>query len=60
MVCCLQGRSRSVSLTCGYLLYAEKVKVADSLDLIREKRTEASPNMGFVLALRSMERDFEF
>ena len=46
-----------MSVTAGYLLHSEKMKVEESLTLIKEKRAEASPNMGFVLALRKMERE---
>ncbi|CAK0823554.1 unnamed protein product, partial [Prorocentrum cordatum] len=44
LICCLQGRSRSVSVLLGFLLLERGVGVDEGLDLVRSSRPQAAPN----------------
>ncbi|CAD7971174.1 unnamed protein product [Amoebophrya sp. A25] len=57
LVCCRQGRSRSVSVVCAFLMLRRGYSFDAALDLIRSKRPVVSPNMGFVLCLKKLERE---
>ena len=57
LVCCRQGRSRSVVVVCAFLMFRRGMTFQNALALIREKRPVASPNMGFVLLLKKLEQE---
>merc|ERR1712194_946622 len=57
LVCCLQGKSRSVSIVLGYLLIARQMPLMEGLKLIREKRPQAAPNLGFIAGLKRLEKE---
>lgn len=57
LICCLQGKSRSVSILLGYLMLARRLPLDEGLQLVREKRPQIAPNMGFMLCLRRFERE---
>ncbi|CAD7971035.1 unnamed protein product [Amoebophrya sp. A120] len=57
LVCCRQGRSRSVVVTAAFLMLRQQFTLDSALKLIKEKRPVASPNVGFVLCLRQLGRE---
>eukprot|EP00392_Amoebophrya_sp_AT5.2_P011530 g11609.t1 len=57
LVCCRQGRSRSVAVTAAFLMLREGFSLDAALKRIQEKRPVARPNVGFVLCLRKLERE---
>ncbi|CAM9842780.1 unnamed protein product [Chrysoparadoxa australica] len=57
LVHCFQGKSRCVSFVCAYLLLNRLEDSFESaLDTVRLSRPSASPNLGFALELRKLER----
>eukprot|EP00397_Hematodinium_sp_SG-2012_P056966 GEMP01070789.1.p1 GENE.GEMP01070789.1~~GEMP01070789.1.p1 ORF type:complete len:163 (+),score=39.24 GEMP01070789.1:125-613(+) len=56
LIVCLQGKSRSVAIIMGYLVMHKEFSVDLALECVRSARPQAQPNVGFMLALRSMER----
>jgi predicted protein tyrosine phosphatase len=58
LVHCVQGRSRSVSVCAAFLLSRKHVTTLEqALDLIRKARPYAKPNIGFLAALKAIERE---
>ncbi|KAI0810967.1 protein-tyrosine phosphatase-like protein, partial [Irpex lacteus] len=55
LVHCLMGISRSATVVCAYLIAAHNMTADEALDLVREKRTIACPNLGFRLQLETYE-----
>jgi protein-tyrosine phosphatase len=53
---CASGVSRSVSVCCAWLMTRQNMKLDESLDLIRQKRSRANPNLGFRQQLSYLER----
>ena len=48
LVHCAMGQSRSVTVVCAYLQYRQKTPPKQALEIVKEARTEAAPNKGFV------------
>lgn len=57
LIHCYQGKSRSVTVCCAYLIRYYNHTVESSLDLIRSVRPMASPNSGFMHILQDYEKD---
>lgn len=55
LVHCYQGKSRSVTVCCAYLIKYHNHSVESALELIREVRPIAAPNSGFLMALQGFE-----
>lgn len=56
LVHCFQGKSRSTAIVAGYLMTRQGVTLNQALDLIRQVRPHACPNLGFVAQLRQLGR----
>ena len=56
LVHCYQGKSRSCAVCCAYLMVHYKHSLDSALELIRQVRPIASPNSGFMSALRALEQ----
>ena len=56
LVHCFQGKSRSVTICCAYLMKYFEMGFVPALDLIRQSRKNAAPNLGFIVALRKYEK----
>ena len=59
LVYCFQGKSRSVTIIAAYLMKYYGYNFISALDLIRETRPLAMPNLGFILILRQFERSLD-
>lgn len=49
------GVSRSVTITCAYLMYKKQLSVNVALEIISQFRRCASPNTGFIEQLQKYE-----
>ena len=58
IVHCLMGVSRSATAVIAYLIRFKGLTADKAYDLVREKRTIASPNDGFLNQLKKYERQF--
>ena len=58
IVHCLMGVSRSATAVIAYLIRFKGLTADKAYDLVREKRTVASPNDGFLNQLKKYERQF--
>jgi len=56
LIHCFAGKSRSTTIMISYLIKYHKMSVDEALKLIREKRSVAQPNMGFLKQLRLYEK----
>ncbi|KAL0414596.1 UNVERIFIED_CONTAM: Dual specificity protein phosphatase 1 [Sesamum radiatum] len=56
LVHCFAGRSRSVTVVIGYLMFKNGMSFAEALEYVKTKRPVASPNSGFMLQLQEYER----
>lgn len=56
VVHCLMGVSRSAAAVMAYLIRFKGLTADKAYDLVREKRTVASPNEGFLNQLKKYER----
>lgn len=57
LVHCLAGMSRSVTITCAYLMSVTSLGWPEVLDAVRCARPNASPNFGFCQQLMLFHRD---
>jgi hypothetical protein len=48
---CVQGVSRSATVTLAYLIYTEKMPYQDAFKLVKDRRGIVSPNLGFMVQL---------
>lgn len=55
LVHCAFGVSRSAAICAAWLISRRQYKVSQALDLIRQARPVASPNIGFLANLRAIE-----
>lgn len=55
LVHCYQGKSRSVTVCCAYLIKYHNHSLESALELVREVRPIAAPNSGFLTALQDFE-----
>jgi protein-tyrosine phosphatase len=51
LVHCYQGKSRSATVCCAYMMKIMSMRVDDALAVIRETRSTAAPNAGFMQML---------
>ncbi|PWA38896.1 dual specificity protein phosphatase 1 [Artemisia annua] len=56
LVHCFVGRSRSVTVVLAYLMKKHGMSLSEALDLVKSKRSVASPNSGFMLQLQNYEK----
>nr|UBK24583.1 MKP2 [Chrysanthemum x morifolium] len=56
LVHCFVGRSRSVTVILAYLMKKHHMSLSEALDLVKSKRSVASPNSGFMLQLQNYEK----
>ncbi|KAL0388659.1 UNVERIFIED_CONTAM: Dual specificity protein phosphatase 1 [Sesamum radiatum] len=56
LVHCFAGRSRSVTVVVGYLMFKNGMSFTEALQYVKTKRPVASPNSGFMLQLQEYER----
>lgn len=54
LIHCSAGISRSVSIVIAYLIKYKNMTVDQALNFIREKRSIANPNIGFISQLKSL------
>ena len=55
LVHCYQGKSRSCAVCCAYLIRYENHSLSSALELVRQARSIAAPNSGFMAALEALE-----
>lgn len=56
LVHCMQGVSRSVTLTLAYVMLKQKMGYAKAFEIVKKRRGIASPNIGFVSQLLFFEK----
>ena len=56
LVHCLEGRSRSSSVVCAYLMKYRNLSLREAFALVKQKRDIAEPNRGFWRQLAAFER----
>lgn len=59
LVHCRGGRSRSVTIVLAYLMYYKNMALMDAYELVQQKRSEISPNLGFMGQLTNYERQLK-
>ncbi|KAL0348801.1 UNVERIFIED_CONTAM: Dual specificity protein phosphatase 1 [Sesamum angustifolium] len=59
LVHCFAGRSRSVTVVVGYLMFKNGMSFTEALQYVKTKRPVASPNSGFMLQLQEYERSLQ-
>lgn len=52
---CFAGKSRSASVCIAYVMYSQRVCLLDAFRFVRERRTVALPNTGFMKQLKTYE-----
>jgi protein-tyrosine phosphatase len=57
LVHCFAGRSRSVAIVLAYLMYKLRIPLSVALLHVRQFRTNANPNMGFINQLKAFEQE---
>lgn len=57
LVHCYQGKSRSCAVCCAYLIQQYQHSLTSAMELIQSVRPIASPNSGFMTALRRFEEE---
>ena len=55
LIHCMYGRSRSVTLTCAYLMKKYLLTATKALNIIKNARPIAQPNPGFIYQLEQFE-----
>lgn len=59
LVYCFQGKSRSITISVAYLMKYYELTFHEALSVVREARPIASPNLGFIVALRKYSKELE-
>jgi len=57
LVHCYQGKSRSCAVCCAYLIRYGNHSLSSALELVRQARSIAAPNSGFMAALQALEQE---
>ena len=57
LVHCMAGASRSATIVVAYLMWKEKMKYKDAMDLVKQKRFIVYPNLGFRDQLKKFEEE---
>lgn len=58
LVHCQLGKSRSASIVISYLIKEMNMSFNESYKFLKEKRKNISPNNGFIMKLKNLEKDF--
>ncbi len=56
LIHCFQGKSRSVSVCCAYLMSRFHLSLNEAMRVIKDARPIADPNIGFIQQLRDFEK----
>ena len=59
LVHCQAGMSRSATILASYLMKLKGLTSDEALTLLKSKRSKVSPNGGFLLQLKSYEKEIE-
>ena len=54
-----KGVSRSVALVAGYMMYKNNITCEAALNIIRERKPDIDPNIGFVGQLQRLEEHIQ-
>ena len=57
LVHCMAGASRSATIVVAYLMWKEKMKYKDAMELVKQKRFIVYPNLGFRDQLKKFEEE---
>lgn len=55
LIHCRKGVSRSVSIVIGYLISTQNMSFNEAYNLLKSKRANIDPNIGFVAQLKDLE-----
>ena len=58
LVHCQMGISRSTTIVIYYLMKKNNIKFQDAYDIVKNKRSVANPNFGFVFQLKQEENNY--
>ena len=56
LVSCIYGRSRSCSIVAAYLIKYKGMTTDEAIDFIKDKRSQISPNDGYIKQLKQFEK----
>eukprot|EP01135_Chromosphaera_perkinsii_P003556 Nk52_evm14s248 gene=Nk52_evmTU14s248 len=56
LVHCFAGKSRSATVTIGYLIHQKSMTYAKAFRIVQKSRPEIEPNIGFIAQLKAFER----
>lgn len=56
LVHCFAGRSRSVTIIIAYLMKRHQMSLSQAFSLVKSKRSQVAPNLGFMAQLRDFEK----
>ena len=57
LVHCFRGKSRSCSIVAAYLIFYKQMTTDEALEFIKSKRSQISPNPGYIKQLRQFENE---
>ncbi len=60
LIHCMYGISRSVTITCAYLMKKYSISSDKALEIIRDSRSIANPNKGFMVQLKEYEKQHKW
>jgi len=60
LVHCRVGKSRSATIVIGYLMHSQKMDFQTAFQFVKEIRSIAQPNEGFVEQLKKLEQSLKF
>mmetsp|Transcript_12181 Transcript_12181/g.13889 ORF Transcript_12181/g.13889 Transcript_12181/m.13889 type:complete len:119 (-) Transcript_12181:70-426(-) len=56
LVHCFAGKSRSSTFVLAYLMKVKQMNLADAFTLLKSKREQCEPNIGFIVQLKAFEK----
>ena len=57
LVHCAAGVSRSASVVIAYIMYSQRIKLADAFNQVKDRRPCIKPNPGFIRQLQEFEKE---
>ncbi len=60
LISSFQGKSRSTSALCAYIMATQQLPMLEALELIQSRRKMADPNPNFRILLKKLEKSEEF